>query len=812
MNFEEQLIGQLVAYDSSLDQTAPGVFKTIFQAGRQGDFLRALRTFEEETRSEIERACHLHYAQFVRSLDELLALRVAARSVRASVLAVKGDLARCGQMLYDAKVEVNEAQKMLCNTARTITAMTDCLAALNAAQQATLHIADANFGTGLRLLASLNSNLLPKVEHFPFMRPLLGGWLPAQVEGVRTFALEELKRWLEAVREAAPAIGVEAFARAQRRIEQWRTVQADLDGGSSGDAPRPNMSGAATSSASLLAAVSADHAAATFIDLIEGEREDAASILALFAVDFTPLLRAGHLFAEMGARETFEETFAQSRRAQCKVILSATVRFRDDHEGRSLATLLQSIAGFFVVDYFVVSKPQKFYTCAHAEGLWDEAVGTVNKVILDALNGCAGGGATFDQSLFMKIKWLLVFFLHSIEIYGLYSTTSMLDTILSLFYRYVEVKKAECHQRLVESAAMCSFAPLSMTKSHISSRIRRQMAFLLDGSGAPDLPPASPSTSPALAGASSGESVGTFPFSQVVVDIYGGLSDFILNFYVFLEGVPQQSSELDDIVKRGVEYLLDEATSAYASRLMGASVDVTLQIVRDLSCLVRMCDQIAALLNKKRSRSRTKAIVMDATERLVRCSQEGEARLLALLNDHIEGLFRANSYAAQALLFSAATAATEARPTRLFDTFCAFFVATKDRLEAALPPPMVRSFACNAFGHISTRITEDIYDDRTLPTLPMGLIEAVGADIGALAGLWRECMRDADAMIMESFSSVRQLVSLLTCRDVNEYLDPIVRNRKYSSLKAAQLLAVVRRVECEPTRKAALANFALLLM
>lgn len=81
-----------------------------------------------------------------------------------------------------------------------------------------------------------------------------------------------------------------------------------------------------------------------------------------------------------------------------------------DGEATSFANFLHNICGFFVIEYFIVRKPQKFYSPAHVEGLWETAVHMINKYVLESL------GSGLDQSVFMKIKWLKVFFLHAIEV------------------------------------------------------------------------------------------------------------------------------------------------------------------------------------------------------------------------------------------------------------------------------------------------------------------------------------------------------------------------------------------------------------
>lgn len=412
---------------------------------------------------------------------------------------------------------MHETQKMLFITQKTVAAISNCLQALHIAQQATLEIMDQNFGQALRLIDQLQTSLLPRIDQFPFAVKL-HQYIPSQLSTVRSFALEELKLWLSQVREQSPVIGALAFSRAQKRIEKWRQLHDGIA------IPTTLHLGYSVSASEDLRSASA------YVDLVEMEREDAATIINndQVTVDFAPLLKAVHLFTLMDQRSEFQAQFAEYRRAQAKVLFDMPVNLHDD-EATSFATFLHNVSGFFILEYFIVRKPQKFYSPAHVEGLWETALGMINSYVLEAL-GTLGGHSKGDLAVFMKIKWLQVFFLHAIEVYEIYSVGSMLDTILSLFYRYIDASKNETLTRIREAACSGHITPLPITSSNTVAKMRRIFSFLVDD-----------------VALESGEA---FPFSEYVLIVFNCICDFITNFYVFLEGVPQHSTELDDIAKK----------------------------------------------------------------------------------------------------------------------------------------------------------------------------------------------------------------------------------------------------------------------
>lgn len=754
-DFEEQLINQLLMENASIDQTAPAIFKTVIAAGRQTEFLSALTAFAARKDKEIERTCHQHFQHFARSIDELLGLRREVAALKEAALGLQEELGQCGQLLLDTKVEMYETRKMYEGTRLTVSALGDCLAALNVAQQATLEISDRNYGQALRLMEQLQGSLLPRIEQFSFARKLYS-WLPMQLSAIRAAALDELSAWLEMVRSRGPLIGQLAFERAQRRIERWKEL----------------YEGITTPTALNASAAEDTRSAAAYIDLVEMEREDAASIITASEqaqLDFGPLLQAVHLFDLMNRRDEFQALFAEYRRAQAKVIFDMPVSLKDGSPGdgsNSFAAFLHHVCGFFICEYFIVRKPQKFYSPAHVEGLWETAVRLINGYVLESL-----GSALSDQGLFMKIKWLQVFFLHAIEVYDLYSISSMLDTILSLFYRYVDLSKAEHHQNLQVAAQAVDLCPLTVSSSSAYARYQRQFAFLSaivqDGGG-----PTS-STNAAL------------PFSQYVLDVHGSLHDFIVNFYVFLEGVPQQSSELDDIARKTADWLLKQSAMLLLERVSTAETDGVIQIIKDFDCLARICEDVARLLTQKRTRMRDSPVALpSAVESFVKAKNEAEGRLFEAVNRELDRVLQSRPYEYH-------PAQAPVSPSDLFNAFVQFYQRTRQRLETAeMPSDAIRQVKLNMFSHLAGFLASILYD-KSVASINMNFVQGLKVDLEAIEAL----ANVEDPLILETFAETKQLVMLMLAEQVHEFLDPIVRNRKYPNLRSGEIVQVLQKVK-----------------
>lgn len=454
---------------------------------------------------------------------------------------------------------------MLEVTNKSIEAMQDCLKALNTAQQVTLQITDHNFAHALRLIDELQGNLLPRIEQYSVAEKIKR-LMPTQIAAIRNYAVEEMKSWLGIVRSKVALIGEMSFAMAQKRIEEWQSLHKDLS------TPITSHSGLFQSEG--------EAAAAAYADLIEMEREDASAILKheSVCIDFVPLLKALHFFELMNKRSEFQNLFAEYRRAQAKVIFEMSVNLRDP-EAKSFAAFLHTVCGFFIVEYFLVQHPQAFYSPVHVESLWESVVNTINGYVLDSLNVGLG-----DEAVFMKIKWLQVFFLHSMEIYSIFPLNSMIDTLVSLFYRFVDLSKVELAHKIHVAASKSNLSPMPISPTYSIAKMKKLLPFF-----GRDL--------------RADQYEEDFPFSSFIPDLMTIIMDFLNNFYIFLEGIPQQSTELDLIARKSCDWILHEAAEALTARCQEANVDVTVQVICDFECMKQMAEDVSELLASKKSQS-----------------------------------------------------------------------------------------------------------------------------------------------------------------------------------------------------------------
>lgn len=94
--------------------------------------------------------------------------------------------------------------------------------------------------------------------------------------------------------------------------------------------------------------------------------------------------------------------------------------------------------------------------------------------------------------------------------------------------------------------------------------------------------------------------------------------------------------------------------------------------------------------------------------------------------------------------------------------------------------------------HAALLITaKNILYDKDVPSINVKFVENLGADLVFVEGLAQELVQDP--AILEGFAEVRQLVALITAERVHEFLDPIVRTRKYANLRSKDIIIVLEK-------------------
>ena len=393
---------------------------------------------------------------------------------------------------------------MLLNVGKAIQSLENCLKALNLLLMIQLEISDGHEHSAVKLIDELQGKgSLRIIEDMPFYPQVMKS-LEECKKSVWKSATGQVKTWLSTVRDESSVMGSLAISQLQTRFEQFQRQKP---------ASRPFE-----------------------LFLCEMAAEDAATITSndLVKVDFTPLQSSLRLFAMMDKRAEMIDLLLETRKVQLDLILCSRVSVeKPDSDSKSLISFLNALTGFFIFERLLTRLPIGIYPLSHLESRWELAQLRVREVALDSLKLSSS-----DRAAFMKIKWQLVFFIHALEMFG-YPKIQLVDSILTLFYRYVDLLRQDSIEKCIECISRDAFLEMASTSNILKL-----------------LPNLSITTTDAR-------------FSPCLIDCVQTVnSTFLSNFSIFLEGVPGCSNRTIDFTEMARKTVDDQILPACARALL----------------------------------------------------------------------------------------------------------------------------------------------------------------------------------------------------------------------------------------------------
>lgn len=544
---------------SPLEQSLANVLKAIYAAGRAEVFQDVLKCWAESREAEIERACLEGYAQFVPTVDVIMgSVKNEGKDLEQKLESLHNGLISSAQNIHDTRVERYEARKLLLNVGRGIHKLESALKVLELLQKIRLEITDGNFQVAVRLLEDLREHPefgLHSISDLPIYEPV-----KKTVDALSTKLWEsgmgKVKAWLGKMRDDSMVMGRLALSQVQTRYEQFERIVGETTGSGHSSSEMDSFE----------------------IYLLEHGADDLAAITTndLVKIDFGPLQDALRLAALMDRTDDFEQLFIETRRIQADLLLqSSKVIFeRPDTDPRSLRSFLSATAGFFLVERALIRMPSSFYPVVQIERHWDAAIKKLDALALNSLKLSSS-----DRSAFMKLKWQFIFFAHLAGTLLMLPSSALKDSIYTMFYRYIDLLRAEAEEAMLIAVKTDPLAQLALTPELMNMF-------------------------PKLLGKLNDDQLLSLPLSRSVYDGFILIRQFISSYGVFLEGVPgavHHQSDFAALVRRTVDLqLLPRLAKAYERR--AADVDVAdvaskLQILKNLSIWAEMCDCGGDLVN-----------------------------------------------------------------------------------------------------------------------------------------------------------------------------------------------------------------------
>lgn len=493
---------------------------------------------------------------------------------------------------------------MLLNVGKAIQALEDCLKALNLLLMIQLEISDGHEHSAVKLIDELQGKgALRAIEDMPFYPTVIKS-LEACKKSVWDSATGQVKRWLSSVRDESSIMGSLALSQLQTRFEQFQRQQQP--------ASKPFE-----------------------LFLAEVAAEDSSIITAndLVKVDFAPLQSSLRLFSMMDKRSELINLLLETRHVQLDLILNSRVLLeKPDTDPKSLRSFLNSLTGFFIFERLLTRLPIGIYPLSHLESRWELAQSRIREIALDSLRLSSS-----DRAAFMKIKWQLVFFIHALEMFG-YPKIQLVDTVLTLFYRYVDLLRQDSIEKCTGSINKDTFIEMTSVNNGTIKLLPNLTTSTMDAR-----------------------------FSPCLIDCVQTVqSTFLTNFSIFLEGVPGCSNrtiDFSDLARRTVDdQILPACARALVQRIQSlvdgndiktSTAAQLTQILKTLNDFALLCDEdgdlTLLLINFKlqtdhKTVSKSDGFFLNSCSSFKESLSKAYGKAVNLVNEDLETILKKLSY------------------------------------------------------------------------------------------------------------------------------------------------------------------------
>ena len=272
-------------------------------------------------------------------------MREGVSRLTSEILDLNSSIQASTESLTSQKKALVECRGVRQNLGETSRALGDCLNVLRLANQVHDLLGKKSHYAALRALEELQNVHLREIAHFKIAL-MIQKSVPATKKMVADAVMADLKTWLFRIRETSQFLGEVAFY----AIEQRRARQKD-------------RCEAQTQLSPFKLNSPVELALDEHVDFNVLDNDDVQ-------VDFTPLFECLHIHIALGQVEKFRADYAATRRQQKELLMPQFITLVDA-EGSSLSELLESIAGFAVVERVSMAKAPGLRSTADVEELWD---------------------------------------------------------------------------------------------------------------------------------------------------------------------------------------------------------------------------------------------------------------------------------------------------------------------------------------------------------------------------------------------------------------------------------------------------------
>ncbi|KAF8969464.1 exocyst complex component, sec15 subunit [Flammula alnicola] len=698
----------------NLEQLGP-IIKQIHTNRQQDAYLRTVQGLIDSKDAEIEKICSDNYQDFISSVSTLFTVKSYTDKMKENIASLDTSVAQLGGGLVEKKRALLQSKKTAANLDEAIDTLQACLRVLDVVDRVGEMIREGKYWSALRSLEDIQSMPPTSLSQTPFFQHLLSS-LPSLRGQIKDAVTASMKQWLLEIRNISTEVGRLAVEAMESRTRRWRTRrEKDI-------LLRPSRVGSA-------------------VELVTYEKIE-FNVLdnEKLHVDFKPLFECIHIYTTLNSLSELQKSYQADRKAQSDLILPTPLPLA------SLSSLTQEISGFFIVESHVLETTGTFRSSRDVEELWEALAVRLTTAIQSALRTEA------DPETFLKVKESLLTFIMTLETYS-YSTTPLHSFIIVLFEKYAKLLEKQFTRRFEAIVREDEHTPMKVDAEHsVETILDTVWLHEEERNEVRQTPMGYP-----------------LAWSLTFYLCCQDIRTFIQKFYAFVEGVSQHHRDIDDLLSRSLDSLLEKSISQSISQRLAGTQNPT-QIA-----------QIITNLEYFRSTQRGGIIRLSASSAFEGVIGKSLQRMASLISSKLDQCFELSEY-------DWTPKARETSPSMYLYELVNWLTTVVDSL--VIKENYKEESYKGALGYI-TECLMDFLTGRDIPMMNENAISNILIDVDFLED---ELKRIGRSHLATVFIELRLTTSIVLSNTVQEYLVPANRHASYAAVKPKRLQSLLEKL------------------
>ena len=546
-------------------------------------------------------------------MNQLQRVREGTVTLTAEIMSLSQSIEASTEKLAEQKKALVDSRSVRQNIDDATQALNDCLEVLRLANQVHDLLGKKNHYAALRALDELQNVHLREVTRYKIAE-MIERSVPATQRLIAEAVMGDLNTWLYRIRETSQFLGEVAFYHTDmRRTRHRERFQQD-----------PELAHFRLNSAVEVVADESEE-----FDVLNNEEVQ---------VDFSPLFEAIHIHDALGQNEKFRQEYAATRRRQKELLLPTSLNLMDE-DGSELSSLLESIAGFAIVERATMQRTENLRTQSDIDELWDSMCQSSVTLITKALP------TVDDDEKLLKIKSVVALFVQTMDV----SVPARCDLIVS------SLRPTQSWNYSVEPLDGVLLTLFEYYSRHLKQKFSEDFAEIVSSDDYMPMPINNPDEYDKVVNVSwyapeTAQEDVTFPcvlpFSQMYPLCCIDIRNFLNQNYLFSDDHFINTSVIDETLKRSLDDLLcGQVCDVLVQNLNTQYPGQIVQILTNLDHFEMACQELQSLLVEARSSSSAAGpITLRATARFGEAKKIAEKRIFELVNSKIDDLIETAEY------------------------------------------------------------------------------------------------------------------------------------------------------------------------